>query len=624
MSVSPETPKNKTEQSEFTKQTHPERPMFELKMPKQPRLKKSKSLKGSFIKYMAFFITLPLALSALTGLIMLLSHTTSQASDTSAMLANSRGVGLSTIIAEYISFLDTAANLDIVRLSAIEPESRAKAREFITAYAESKIGIYDILLTDNTGMIFASHTDSYSPAEFFRDTDALTTLAPLPTPVSEFYDNNTRFFIARPLTAIQGSTVLGYIVIKADTAPLVEYMFDITLNNTEIVATPRSPVSNETNESGFTPQSRSVLAIFDESGNIVSSEVEQGTLLTNSVNAYNAGTLFAEHGESQFESGRHFGTIKNVAGTRWRLISLEPMADATNTAWGVFSIALAIAGGLGIINLIFILVRFKNLFAPLNLLTDTIRKAHPSNYDEPLFEPIKAETLQTTLGKFAQNVKSSEYIEYGEIINDLNLILQKAETTYKEIKAKEPLEKDFKLEFDYLTDLYSRNTFEKLLKKTLEFSPNPEKATVLFVTLNNFKTIDKQFGHKIGNEIIRFTAEHLKNAIETTSSALKESQTGFAGRYSGSEFALCIPERPSNVDDVDSIELLCKELIVKLYEGYFCVSVATQINIPISIGVSSVKGTNCPKQLIAEADKALYFAQKNNKQGKPNYHIYTS
>ena len=160
--------------------------------------------------------------------------------------------------------------------------------------------------------------------------------------------------------------------------------------------------------------------------------------------------------------------------------------------------------------------------------------------------------------------------------------------------------------YDFLSQLYNRNTFEREFQAELERNAN-SKVAALFLDVDDFKFINDRYSHAVGDEVIRYVADVIKS---------KTGETGFAGRFGGDEFVLCI----SDPNMIENIEVLSMDIIDDLYSGYYSKSVDATLNIKASIGIaiSPEHGTD-GRTLIACSDTAMYFVKKN---GKANYHIY--
>ncbi len=160
--------------------------------------------------------------------------------------------------------------------------------------------------------------------------------------------------------------------------------------------------------------------------------------------------------------------------------------------------------------------------------------------------------------------------------------------------------------YDFLSQLYNRSTFERELKSEIERNAHTRVA-VLFVDVDDFKFINDRFGHSVGDEVIKYVSSCIKQRVKGS---------GFAGRFGGDEFVLCVTD-PEQIENIESLSL---DLIDELYRGYRSDLASVIINVKASIGISlSPEHGEDSKTLIAAADEAMYFVKKN---GKANYHIY--
>lgn len=161
--------------------------------------------------------------------------------------------------------------------------------------------------------------------------------------------------------------------------------------------------------------------------------------------------------------------------------------------------------------------------------------------------------------------------------------------------------------YDFLSQLYNRNTFIRNLSSEME-RRGTKRVAVSFIDVDDFKFINDRYGHSIGDEVIKFVADTIRKKVD--------DRGGFAGRFGGDEFVLCF----TNQEDIDNIENISMDIINELYEGYTTPDGSMHIDVKASIGVAY-----CPdhsedvNELLSFADTAMYFVKKN---GKTNYHIY--
>ncbi len=159
---------------------------------------------------------------------------------------------------------------------------------------------------------------------------------------------------------------------------------------------------------------------------------------------------------------------------------------------------------------------------------------------------------------------------------------------------------------DFLSQLYNRSTFIRMLTTELE-RRGPKKVGIMFIDVDDFKFINDRYGHTIGDEVIRYVADTIRKKVD--------DRGGFAGRFGGDEFVLCY----TNQEDIANAEQIAMDLIDELYMGYTTTD-GQLINVRASIGISYCPDhTEEVNDLLSFSDTAMYFVKKN---GKTNYHVY--
>lgn len=92
----------------------------------------------------------------------------------------------------------------------------------------------------------------------------------------------------------------------------------------------------------------------------------------------------------------------------------------------------------------------------------------------------------------------------------------------------------YKASIDALTNLYNRHHFLPLLKKEFDRAIRYEKSmAVLFIDIDHFKAFNDNFGHALGDEV-------LKQVSQALSASLRNADT--LARWGGEEFVVLAPE----------------------------------------------------------------------------------
>ena len=145
---------------------------------------------------------------------------------------------------------------------------------------------------------------------------------------------------------------------------------------------------------------------------------------------------------------------------------------------------------------------------------------------------------------------------------------------------------------DALTKLPNRIYF---YEKLFELFDQDKDAAVFFLDINNFKSVNDQFGHLAGDAVLRASSHCVKQALPNDA---------FIARLGGDEFAIIVNE----LDSAQELEMYCR----KIHDCYTSTFVFDQhhISLNASIGVALVQKAKSPEDLIADADRAMYNAKK--------------
>lgn len=148
---------------------------------------------------------------------------------------------------------------------------------------------------------------------------------------------------------------------------------------------------------------------------------------------------------------------------------------------------------------------------------------------------------------------------------------------------------------DSLTGLYNRRYIDDrlpvdIVKSTINDSP----LSVIFMDLDNLKSVNDQFGHTTGDLILKEVGTVIEDHIRNDSD--------WAARYGGDEFIICLNNTANDVAHkvVERIQASIEELIVTIEDNIsICVSA--------SMGIHTMYKTKLTaEELINLADKKMY------------------
>lgn len=162
-----------------------------------------------------------------------------------------------------------------------------------------------------------------------------------------------------------------------------------------------------------------------------------------------------------------------------------------------------------------------------------------------------------------------------------------------------------KSKYDFLTQLYNRETFEKEFNDFLNSRDNSKENTdaLFLIDLDNFKEINDVFGHRMGDKVLHEAAATLKHSLRNSD---------LLGRLGGDEFILLIRNAP-NLEAIHKIAQKLNSSLIKTYTRN-----GKSITISCSIGISIINTEFSFKRAYKNADKALYHVKYN---GRNSYFI---
>ncbi|MGE8624727.1 GGDEF domain-containing protein [Acinetobacter schindleri] len=146
---------------------------------------------------------------------------------------------------------------------------------------------------------------------------------------------------------------------------------------------------------------------------------------------------------------------------------------------------------------------------------------------------------------------------------------------------------------DPLTGLANRFALEEYTR-FLESHPSQFSQTCLMIIdIDHFKQVNDQYGHIVGDEVIQFVAQCLKDNVRTSDLLV---------RYGGDEFLVLI----ENID-FDNARKIADKIRSEVEDAYILSENGDQIQVSVSVGVAI--GAQSWISLFTKADKALFVAK---------------
>ncbi len=151
---------------------------------------------------------------------------------------------------------------------------------------------------------------------------------------------------------------------------------------------------------------------------------------------------------------------------------------------------------------------------------------------------------------------------------------------------------------DPLTGVLNRRGFERNAARRLTESADDATGALLFIDLNDFKRINDEYGHEVGDELLKIAAERLRKSLRSHD---------IIGRPGGDEFVALVPDVDGKVADK-----LARRLSTTLEEPY---NIGRQkLACAASIGLALYpENANTLTGLLREADQAMYRAKARSR-----------
>lgn len=159
---------------------------------------------------------------------------------------------------------------------------------------------------------------------------------------------------------------------------------------------------------------------------------------------------------------------------------------------------------------------------------------------------------------------------------------------------------------DPLTNIANRALFQNRVDHALAKLPRKkDQLAVLFLDLDNFKSINDSLGHAAGDKLLVAVAERLQDCLRTTDTA---------ARLGGDEFAvLC-----ESVTRVEEAVMIAERILSVFRQPFAIDGKETHVGTSIGIAASSDEARDS-ESLLRNADLAMYLAKN---EGKGSYVVF--
>jgi diguanylate cyclase (GGDEF)-like protein len=154
--------------------------------------------------------------------------------------------------------------------------------------------------------------------------------------------------------------------------------------------------------------------------------------------------------------------------------------------------------------------------------------------------------------------------------------------------------------YDALTDLPNRVLFRERLEQALQALGPGEQLAVLYIDIDEFKSVNDALGHLIGDELLKGVADRLRGCLK---------HCDVAARLGGDEFAVI----QTAVSHPSETTQLVERIFQAIRKPFECVDHLITTDASIGIALAPCDGSDL-HQLLKNADLALYGAKGDGRR----------
>ena len=155
---------------------------------------------------------------------------------------------------------------------------------------------------------------------------------------------------------------------------------------------------------------------------------------------------------------------------------------------------------------------------------------------------------------------------------------------------------------DPLTGLHNRRyLMDRLVQEMQRSDRHGEPLAFAMIDLDGFKPINDQFGHVLGDKVLRAVGNVISKSVRVSD---------VAARYGGDEFGIILPQTPP-----EGAMRVCERLLRAISELVLQDESGRSCKVTASLGLAyyPADDVDTPEDLVHSADGALYGAKRSGK-----------
>lgn len=246
-------------------------------------------------------------------------------------------------------------------------------------------------------------------------------------------------------------------------------------------------------------------------------------------------------------------------------------------------------------------------FGEKEAIGQTPRLVKSNRQDKKFYEKMWGDLLKTGRwqGEVWNRRKNSELFIVQQSINaikDSDGKTTEYVSVFHDITEAKQDEEEIKYQayHDLLTGLPNRSLFNDRLKQTIgRAEREKQKVALLFIDVDDFKNINDNFGHLVGDLLLQGIAMRLTTCVR---------ETDTVARYSGDEFVVIM----DNIKEAQAVASVAENILESLSEPYMHHGKNIISTVSIGIAMYPTDGES-GEALLKNADLAMYHIKDNRK-----------
>jgi len=217
-----------------------------------------------------------------------------------------------------------------------------------------------------------------------------------------------------------------------------------------------------------------------------------------------------------------------------------------------------------------------------------------SKHADTLSETTDPATTSIVLQQIMQDTRDM-------VRNNLDMQARMQDTNDEITRVKAELESVKAMaEKDALTGLKNRGSFDRAIDNIV-YGDKTGSTSVIILDIDHFKRINDDYGHLVGDRVIRYVAALLLQIV---------GKENHVARFGGEEFAIILHN-----ESPDSVTALSNKVRIAMGNSKLQRkdSGETIGQVTLSAGITQLKSDDSVETLIERADKALYEAKENGR-----------